>query len=62
MTLVKTVVVLAVTGLALWGAQTYIPASPAIKAVIIAALITILCLWLLQTFGVLDGIRGVRGP
>jgi hypothetical protein len=60
MTLVKTVVVLAAAGVVLWGTNTYIPASPAVKAIVTVAIMLLLCLWLLQTFGVIDGIRGYR--
>lgn len=60
MALVKTVIVLVVAGVALWGTNTYLPASPTVKAIVTVALVLLLCLWLLHTFGVVSGMRGLR--
>ena len=57
MSLLKTVLVLVVAGVGLWGANTYLPASPTIKAAVTLALVLVLGLWLLHMFGVADGVR-----
>jgi len=60
MSLIKTIAVLAITSTSLWAVNTYAPVTPALKAIINTVLIVLLCLWMLQTFGDIDWIRGIR--
>jgi len=57
MSLAKIILSLVVVGASMWAVNTYTPATPAVKAVVNAGLVALLCLWLLHTFGVIDGIK-----
>jgi hypothetical protein len=52
MSLIGVVIVLAVVGLILYLVETYIPMSAPFKVVIRVVIVIVLCLWLLQLFGV----------
>lgn len=60
MPLITIIVVLVVTGFALWGINTYIPMARPVKTILNVVVVVVLCLWLLQTFGLIDSIRGIR--
>ena len=60
MPLVTIILVLVVIGAALWVINTYIPMANSVKKILNIVVVTVLCLWLLQTFGVIDSIRGIR--
>jgi hypothetical protein len=60
MPLITVIVVLVVVGAALWAINTYIPMAKPVKTILNVVVVVILCLWLLQAFGLLDSIRSVR--
>lgn len=60
MSLISLIVVLAVVGLLLWAINAIIPMEPKIKQIINVVAIVFVCLWLLQSFGVLGSIGDVR--
>jgi hypothetical protein len=60
MPLLTIVIVLVVTGAALWVINTYIPMAKPVKTILNIVVVVILCLWLLQTFGIIGNIRGVK--
>lgn len=60
MPLINVVVVLVVIGLALWAINTYIPMAKPVKTILNAVVVVVLCLWLLQMFGIIDSVRGIR--
>jgi hypothetical protein len=62
MTLVGIVVVLVVVGLVLWLINTYIPMAGAIKSLLNVVVFVVVLIWLLQTFGLIGPIKGVRIP
>jgi hypothetical protein len=62
MNLVGIVVVLIVVGLILWLINTYIPMASAIKSLLNIVVFVVVLIWLLQTFGVIGPITGVRMP
>ncbi len=51
MDLVSLLVVLVVLGLVWWLVTTYLPLPPGVKTVITVIAVLILCIWLLQAFG-----------
>lgn len=51
MDLISLLVVLVVLGLVWWLVTTYVPMPPAVKTVITVIAVLILCIWLLQSFG-----------
>ena len=62
MTLVQIVVVLVVIGLVMWLINTYIPMAGAIKSLVNIVVFVVVLIWLLQTFGLVGNIPGVRIP
>lgn len=55
MSIISLLVVLVVAGLVLYLIETYIPMSPPIKTVLRVVVVLVLCLLLLQAFGIWDG-------
>jgi hypothetical protein len=62
MTLVGIVVVLVVVGLILWIINTYIPMAGAIKSLLNIVVFVVVLIWLLQVFGLIGPIQGLRIP
>jgi hypothetical protein len=62
MTLLNIVVVLVVVGLVLWLINTYIPMAGSIKSLLNIVVFVVVLIWVLQVFGLIGPIRGVRIP
>jgi hypothetical protein len=62
MTLVNIVVVLVVVGLILWLINNYIPMAASIKSLLNIVVFVVVLVWLLQIFGVIGPIPGLRMP
>jgi len=62
MTLVSIVIVLVVIGLIMWLINTYIPMAASIKSLLNIVVFIVVVVWLLQTFGLIGNIPGVRIP
>ena len=62
MTLVDIVLILIVVGLLLWLIDAYIPMAGGIKSLINVLVFVVVLIWLLQTFGLVGNIPGVRIP
>lgn len=60
MSIVTVVIVLVVVGVALWAINAYIPMARSVKTILNVVVVVFLCVWLLQSFGIIDGIRGIR--
>lgn len=60
MPLITIIIALVVVGAALWAINTYIPMAKPIKTILNIVVVVIVCLWLLQTFGIIDSVRGIR--
>jgi len=60
MPLISLVIVLIVVGVLLWLIQTYIPMDATIKRIIHIVVIIAVVIWLLNVFGLLGEIRGIR--
>lgn len=60
MSLISLVIVLVVVGVLLWLINSYIPMQPTIKKILNAVVIIVVILWLLSTFGVIDGLDTIR--
>jgi len=46
------VLVLMAVGVALWLINTYIPIARSIKAILNAVVVVVVCIWVLQAFGI----------
>lgn len=55
MTLVGLIVVLVVVGVVLWMVNNLIPIDPKIRTIINVIVVLAVCLWLLDSFGLLHG-------
>lgn len=60
MPLITIVITLVVVGVALWAINTYIPMARPVKSILNVVVVVIVCLWLLQSFGIIDHIPGIR--
>jgi hypothetical protein len=60
MSLISIVVALVVVGVILWLINTYIPMDGKIKQILNVVVIIIVAIWLLQVFGILGSLNGVR--
>jgi hypothetical protein len=61
-TLVDIVVILVVVGLVMWLINTYIPMAGAIKSLLNIVVFVVLLIWILQVFGLIGAIPGLRIP
>ena len=63
MSIIQLLVVLIIIGVILYLVNTYIPMAPPIKTVINVVVVLLLCLWLLEVFGIGNVTLPVRrGP
>ncbi|EIC21592.1 Thivi_2564 family membrane protein [Thiorhodovibrio frisius] len=60
MPLITLIVTLAVVGLILWAINTYLPMDGKIKKILNVVVVIIVILWLLQVFGLLPSMSGMR--
>ena len=60
MPLISLVVVLIVVGVLLWLVNTYIPMDGKIKSILNAVVVIAVVIWLLQAFGLLGSLEGIR--
>ena len=60
MSLISLVVVLVVVGVILWAVNNYIPMDNKIKTVLNVVVLMVVGVWLLQSFGLLGDINGIR--
>ena len=60
MPLINVVIVLIVAGVGLWAINTYIPMARPVKTILNLIVIVVLCLWLLQAFGIIGSAGNIR--
>jgi hypothetical protein len=60
MPLMTLILVLVVVGVALWAINSYIPMAKSVKTILNVVVVVILCVWLLQVFGLVGSINSVR--
>jgi hypothetical protein len=60
MSLVSLVVVLVIVGVILWLINNFIPMDAKIKKILNVVVVIVVIIWLLQAFGVLGNIKGLR--
>jgi len=59
MPLINIVIVLVVVGVALWAINNYIPMAAPIKTILNLVVVIVVCLWLLQVFGIIGHVHGI---
>lgn len=60
MSLLYVFAMLVVVGVVAWALTTYVPMPPPIQKLVIAVAVVFCLLFVLQAFGLLDALRGVR--
>lgn len=60
MSLISVVVVLVVVGVILWLVNNYIPMDAKIKNVLNVVVLIVVCVWLLQAFGIIGSLNDIR--
>jgi ABC-type siderophore export system fused ATPase/permease subunit len=60
MSLLSLIVTLVVVGVLLWLVNNYIPMDSKIKSILNVVVVILVVLWLLQAFGLLGSLGGVR--
>jgi len=60
MSLLSVVVTLVVVGVILWLVNNYIPMDGKIKQVLNVVIIIVICIWLLQVFGIIGNVHGIN--
>lgn len=60
MPLVTVIVTLIVVGVLLWLINTYLPMDGKIKSILNAVVVIVVIIWLLQAFGVIGALSGIR--
>lgn len=58
--LLNIILVLIVVGVLLWLVNSYVPMDGKIKSILNAVVVIAVVIWLLQAFGVLGSLNGVR--
>ncbi len=62
MPILTVILVIIVVGVLLWLTEKYIPMNPTVKMILRAVVIIALVLWLLDIFGLLALLKGVKTP
>ena len=60
MPIVNVVVILIVAGVALWAINAFIPMAGSVKKILNVVVVAVICVWLLQIFGVIDSVKNIR--
>lgn len=60
MPLLSIVIALIVVGVALYLINNYIPMASSIKTILNVVVVIVVCVWLLQVFGVVGGLSSYR--
>lgn len=60
MPLINLVITLIVVGVLLWLINTYIPMDGKIKKILNIVVVIAVILWLLQAFGIINSLSGIR--
>jgi hypothetical protein len=60
MPLINVIIVLIIVGVLLWMVNRYIPMDQKIKTILNVVVVIVVVLWLLNVFGVIGSLNGVR--
>ncbi len=60
MSLLSVVIAVVIVGVLLWAINNFIPMDGKVKSILNAIIIIALVIWLLQVFGVIGALGGVR--
>ena len=60
MSILTILLVIIVVGILLWAVNSFLPMDPKVKSILNIVVVILLVLWLLQAFGLINVLRGVR--
>ena len=60
MPILTILIVLVIAGVVLWAINSFIPMARPVKAILNIVVVIVLCIWLLQAFGVISGFQNIR--
>jgi hypothetical protein len=60
MDLISLIITLIVVGVLLWLVNNYVPMDREIRKILNGVVVVVVIIWLLNVFGILDSIRGIR--
>jgi len=60
MPLLNIAIILIVVGVALWAVNKYIPMAAPMKTILNLVVTIVVCIWLLQVFGIIGSVHGVN--
>jgi hypothetical protein len=60
MSILTILIVIVVVGVLLWAINSFLPMDPKIKCILNIVVVVLLIIWLLQAFGLINILRGVR--
>jgi bacteriorhodopsin len=60
MSLIGLVITLVVVGVLLWLLNNYVPMDGKIKSILNVVVVIVVVIWLLQAFGLLGSLQGIR--
>jgi bacteriorhodopsin len=60
MSLIGVVITLVVVGVLLWLLNNYVPMDGKIKSILNVVVVIVVVIWLLQAFGLLGSLQGIR--
>jgi hypothetical protein len=60
MSILTILIVIVVVGVLLWAINSFLPMDPKIKSILNIVVVVLLIIWLLQAFGLINILRGVR--
>ncbi|HEY6722949.1 MAG TPA: Thivi_2564 family membrane protein [Polyangiaceae bacterium] len=60
MSILTILLVIIVVGVLLWAVNSFLPMDPKVKSILNIVVVILLVLWLLQAFGLISVLRGVR--
>jgi len=60
MSILTILLVIIVVGILLWAVNSFLPMDPKVKSILNIVVVILLVIWLLQAFGLINVLRGVR--
>jgi hypothetical protein len=60
MSILTILIVIVVVGVLLWAINSFLPMDPKVKSILNIVVVVLLIIWLLQAFGLINILRGVR--
>ncbi|MCC5846852.1 MAG: hypothetical protein JJU29_02075 [Verrucomicrobia bacterium] len=55
MPLINIIITLVIVGVILWAINSFIPMAASVKKILNIVVVVVLCIWLLQVFGIIGG-------